>query len=114
MTEAPLYVQSHAVALWLISNPPARGPLEKHIHGLALHLVDHVILALKGFDRDRNIEDADASAVLLRAHLKLALDAGLIDDRQFLYITDEIISIGRQIGGWQRKIERGTVHGRHR
>ena len=114
MKEAPLYVQTHDLARWLLQNLAPSGPLEARVHEGALSLLDHVVLALKGFDRERNVDGADAATALLRTQLRLARDLDHIDDRQLLFLTRELDSIGRQIGGWLRRLESDSLQRRHR
>jgi len=77
-------------------------------------LLEHVVLALKGFEREEQVERADRAAALLRIHLRLALDLGQLDEDQFLHLASELDGIGRQIGGWQRRLLSDTMAGRHR
>ncbi len=104
--EAPLFARCMALCRWLFERFGAQPTalLGRTIEGDALRLLDHVVLALKNFEREENVDGADADLVLLRVHLRLAHEVGLIDERQFVHVTGETTEIGRQIGGWQRKL----------
>lgn len=109
MKEAPLYVQSHDLARWLLTALGEGDALGRRLHEDGLRLLDAVVLALKGFERQAHIEEADALAALLRVRLRLACDLGRIDDRQLVHATGELDSIGRQLGVWYRRVARDTV-----
>ena len=114
MTEAPLFVQTLALAQWLLANFAGEDPLARRVHGNALDLLDHVVLALKGFGREEQVDEADRSAALLRVHLRLALELRRLDEDRYLYLAEEMDGIGRQIGGWQKRLLSDTISPRHR
>ncbi len=68
-----------------------------------LRLVDQVVLAMADFDRPEHLHTADAELRTLRAHLLLALELGLLEEKFFLHLAARIDSMGRQIGGWSKK-----------
>ena len=72
------------------------------------------MLALKGFERDEQILRADEAATLLRAHLRLVHDCGGLPERQLVHVLGQLDEIGRQIGGWQRRLQSDRVTPRHR
>jgi hypothetical protein len=109
VAEAPLFVQTNEIARWLLANLPTEGPLEQRIHDDALALLDHIVLALKQFERERNLDEADARTALLRIHLRLACELGKIERRQLVFLTGELDAVGRQIGGWQKRLAQDTV-----
>lgn len=113
MKEAPLFAQALSLSQWLLTNLAAPSPLTSRIHAHALDLLERV-LALKGFDRDEQIDQADRSAALLRVHLRLALELGQLDDQRYLFLAGELDGIGRQLGGWQRRQSSSTIPARHR
>jgi len=102
--EAPLFVQTYAAARWMLDTIPASSPIGDRIHRGALDLLDHIVLALKNFDREQRVEEADECNALLRVHVRLAHDLGLLDERRMLYIVGELDEIGRQLGGWLRRL----------
>lgn len=114
MKEAPLYLHAHDLARWLLANLAPDSCLEERLHRDALALLDHIVLALKGFDRDHHLDEADATAAVLRARLRLARDLERLDDRRLVFLTDQLDQIGRQIGGWQRRLAADTMEPRHR
>ncbi len=104
--EAPLFVQCMALCRWCFEGLGAAPTalLARTIEGDALRVLDHVTLALKDFNRERNAEEADAALVLLRVHVRLAHELAMLDERQLVHVTGEMSAIGRQLGGWLRRM----------
>jgi hypothetical protein len=114
LSEAPLFVQSFDLAAWLATNVPAESEVARALHRDALALLDHVVLALKGVDREHHLERADELAALLRVRTRLAQRVGLLGERQLLFLAQELDGIGRQIGGWMRRLAGDSGEARHR
>jgi hypothetical protein len=114
VSEAPLFVQSLDLAGWLHRHFQVPGPLGERIHRRALDLVEAVTLALKDFDREEQVERADVSTAQLRVLLRLALDVGQLREEQFVHVAGMLDGIGRQIGGWQRRLGEATLPARRR
>jgi hypothetical protein len=112
--EAPLFAQSLSLSQWLLQNLAVPSPLRERIHAHALDLLEHLTLALKGFDREEHVEQADRTAARLRVMLRLAHELGQLDEERFLFLAEQLDGIGRQIGGWQRRLASGTMSSRHR
>jgi hypothetical protein len=112
--EAPLFVQTMALARWLLQHLDGPSVLVERIQRDALRLLDDVVLALKDVDRDESLARADTTAALLRVHLRLSQEVGAIDERQLVYLAGELDAVGRQIGGWQRRLAQSMEGGRHR
>jgi hypothetical protein len=110
MREAPVYIQTADLALWILNHAvgdPQR-PLWQRIQRQVLDLLEEIVLALKDFERPRRVKAADATLLLLRTHLHLAYRANLVSEAQWLFLAQELDAIGRQIGGWRNRIERAT------
>ncbi|QTD50913.1 four helix bundle protein [Sulfidibacter corallicola] len=68
-------------------------------------LLEAITLALKGFDRQENVVEADRALALVRLYLRLALEKQMIDDRQYAYGCRQCDSLGRQLGGWLKSLQ---------
>ena len=106
MKHAPVYTHTFDLVAWLLRHVEG-GPVADAIHADALALLDHVVLALKGFDRRRRLDEADAVNALLRVRLRLAHELELIDERRLLFCAERLDDIGKQLGGWIRHLDRG-------
>jgi hypothetical protein len=76
------------------------GVLQQRLCGDGLALLDALVLALKGRRRDEMLDQADEALLLLRIHLRLATDSGLLEEGQLLYALERADAVGRQLGGW--------------
>jgi hypothetical protein len=70
-----------------------------------LRLLDGVVLALKDRERLEALDEADRTLLQLRQRLRLAVPQALLDDRQALHGLARCDDIGRQLGGWLRRLE---------
>ncbi len=114
MKEAPLYAEAHDLARWIVENVPHDAPLPRRLHESSIDLLESVVLALKKHEREARIDEADSICVRLRACLRLACDTRTIDERRLLHLAERLDSIGRQIGGWKRRLAGDTVAPRRR
>ena len=101
---APLFVDTMRLATWVLRRFGGPAPLVRRIAEDSLALLDQVTLALRGSRRDERIAAADDRLHLLRIHLRLARELGLLDEAQLIYSLGECDGIGRQLGGWRRHL----------
>ncbi len=108
MKSSPLYQDTFALCGVLLEAMETRKDfreLNSRLCRGALRLLDFVVLAVAGFDRHDRLLDADEELRTFRVHLSLALELGLLDEEAFLAYIEQADRIGRQIGGWLRKLE---------
>ena len=111
---APLYVEAHDLARWVLERveawPPERGrSLERPLCGAACELLASVSLALTFPEgRSEYLRTADESIVRLRMMLRLAQDLALISPGGLRHALGRLRTIGRMLGGWQRQLRRPT------
>jgi hypothetical protein len=113
MKEAPLFVDAYDLALdlcRLLGSPSTDGEhrccgeLGKRVSATALDLLERITLTLKGYDQEDNAEQADERLAVLRVHLRLAMDLGLIERQRHLALIELLDAIGRQLGGWLKRL----------
>lgn len=108
MREAPLFVDCHDLWEWLTERLSDRDP-SAELAATALvesrRLLDHVTLALSGFEPRQHALRADELATLLRLHVRLLAERRALDDKQLLHATERLDGIGRQLGGWRKRLD---------
>ncbi len=107
MKQAPLHRDAVAlcgVLLQELEEASGQGELRRHLARTALALLDDVALAVSGFDRRARLADADAGLCALRTHLSLARDLKLLAEEPYLDLAEQADVVGRQIGGWLKKL----------
>ncbi|MBF0434631.1 MAG: hypothetical protein HQL77_04580 [Magnetococcales bacterium] len=91
MRPAPLYGDTMRLAALILRVTEAptfrQSPLGWRLQEGVLRLVDHVVLALAGQERQQRIAAADAELQTLRAHCFLALQMALMEEDLFLNRT---------------------------
>lgn len=108
MREAPLFVDCRELWTWLtgrLLGSERGGELRPAVLLEARQLLDSVTLALTGFDPPRHAQRADELATLLRLHVRLLADCELLDDSQLIHVTERLDAIGRQLGGWRKRLD---------
>ncbi len=111
MRGSPLYRDTLAlcgVLLQELDDGSDYIPLRRRVTDGALCLLDQMTLALAlaGSDRYDRVLQADAELQTLRTHLHLAFEIGITDEETFLALAEQMDTIGRQIGGWLKKLRR--------
>ncbi len=109
MSGSPLYRDTFALCGVLFEETAAGSggsAVGRRLHEGALRLLDDVTLALGGFERHERLRDADAELLTLRTHLQLAYELEMLPEQSFLALAEQADAIGRQIGGWLKKLGR--------
>lgn len=103
---APIFTTSWDLCIWILTKARAQPHdiLAQELAVEALRLLDTVTLALKNIDRVSALEDADLTLLRLRMRLRLAVEIDCLTDRQGQYALALADDIGRQIGGWQKRL----------
>lgn len=102
---APLYRDATRLYEYLApicSSDPR--PLSAALQTGALRLAEAIVLALKDRDRDQRLDEADERLLLLRLHLRLGESTKLLTSGQALHAAAIADEIGRQLGGWRKKL----------
>ncbi len=106
-TPAPVLRDASRLVEWILGRLEADpGPLPRRLCGRALDLLEAVSLALRRGARE-DVALADDALGLVRLHLRLAGERGLLDDRQLVFALGMADEVGRQLGGWLRKAPPG-------
>ena len=110
MKKAPIHRDTVALAGVLLEELGEAGAdaVARHLSAHALALLDDVVLAVAGRDRRDRLEDADAGLLVLRTHLRLAHSLGLLEREVFLDLAEQADVVGRQIGGWLKRLRRSA------
>jgi hypothetical protein len=108
VTRSPLLRDTLALAgvlLEELERTAGYDSLRRRLSEGVLRLLDHVTLALGGYHRASQVHAADAELRALRAHLLLAFELGLVGEELFVALGGQADAVGRQIGGWLKKLE---------
>ncbi len=110
MKEAPLFRESFIFADWLLQHFGERQQvLAQSLCKRALEFCELITLALKDFDRLSRAQRADEVLILLRLQLRLAAQGQLLSEAQMLHALKSADSLGRQLGGWLKRLERESL-----
>jgi 23S rRNA-intervening sequence protein len=107
MTGSPLFRDTFAlcgVVLEEVELEAGFQDVRRRLGRGALRLLDDVTLAFAGFERQERLADADAELATLRVQLRLAYELEVLDEEMFLALAEQADRIGRQLGGWLKKL----------
>ncbi len=109
--EAPIYVQTHDMLLWLVPHlerwPRAqRFFLAREVLETATKFYRCLLRARKvrGEARAGALLDADVELETLRALLRLGQEQKYLSLRQYEHVSKQLGEIGRQLGGWRASL----------
>ena len=114
MKEAPLHNDAIRLNVWLAPNLKGDAEIVHRARIAALDLLEHVALALQGFDREEEIHQADRALARLRVHLRVLYELDTLPEAQLLHVHGLMDGIGKQLGGWQRRLAVNTTEERRR
>jgi hypothetical protein len=110
VTRFPLFRETLALCGVLLEELGARtSPVALRLAGGAIRLLDNIALALGGFDQAEALYAADAELRTLRAQLLLAFELSLLPEQTYLMLIEQVDNVGRQIGGWRKKIKQSSA-----
>ena len=107
---APIFTASWDLCVWILTKTRAQphDVLAQELATEALRLLDAVTLALKNIDRASTLEEADLVLLRLRLRLRLAVEIDWLTDRQGQFALALADDIGRQLGGWQKRLKESS------
>ncbi len=106
MKGAPILGDALALAagvLELFDGGGAHDALRRHLATTVLAMADAVTLAVRGYDRDEALMEADARLQLLRGQIWLASTLDLVGEDDAAALDDQCDLVGRQLGGWLKQ-----------
>jgi hypothetical protein len=103
---SPLSRDTEALSEYLLGRfSSSPQPLPNRICHTALDLHESIMLAFQGRRTLTWLYHADEQLCVLRALLRLAHSQHMLDDTQLLHGSRMTESIGRQLGGWLKRLE---------
>ena len=108
--DAPVYVEAHDLAAWLLERFDAIEAcmgrrLGEEIAAASADLLVSVSLALTfPATRSEHLERADHGIVRLRTLLRLAEAIHALSPRRLRYCEERLAVVGRMVGGWRKRL----------
>ena len=108
----PILHEAYRLTLWMINHSrrmdrSLRFQLGERLQAACLELCKALNATRHAKRIDRPLARADQHLDDLRLLLNLSVDLRVLSPRQYGYVSDQILSIGNQLGGWRRKLRSG-------
>lgn len=83
---------------------------EKHVLGAEirrsmLELQRLIITAFKRYHKKTTLTDLDIELAILKRRVRLAKDLRYLDIKRYQLWTEQLVELGRMIGGWIRSVK---------
>lgn len=103
---APLHADTLDLGAWLAARLAGPvHPVDGRMFALAMQLHEETALALeRAGDRLDWVDRMDLTLTRLRAVARLAEHSRLLDAAAYMALAERLDGIGRQIGGWKRRL----------
>lgn len=112
MKQSPVFVKHYDLMAWLIPrtlNFPKsqRGVLARQIQK-ELFLIQEALVEAGTSERPvPSLEAADRALIRLRTYVRLSRDLHLLSVKQFEHAGRLMAEVGRLLGGWQKRVNKG-------
>ncbi|GAB1724423.1 MAG: diversity-generating retroelement protein Avd [Nitrospira sp. CR1.1] len=99
--------KAYDILLWLIGHvgkfPRShRFVLGERIETRMLSILEFLVRAAYAREKRGYLEQANADLQILRLLVRLGKDLGFTSEKQYEFISRELVELGRQIGGWTK------------
>ena len=103
--ESPIFVDAFQVVLNIEKlSHREDGDLLNRVKCLSIDLLETLTLALKGFDCEQRLLQADETLVRFKLNVRLLIEAYPERRGFWLQISKQLVVIGKQLGGWQKSL----------
>ncbi|MDH7487097.1 MAG: diversity-generating retroelement protein Avd [Anaerolineae bacterium] len=103
--QSPIFTKTYDLLKWLLPHldkypKSQRFRLAKRIEDAAFDFHSLLIQATKEGHPRRTLLQADAELDKLRHYIRLAVDLGYTSPRQYGYVAEMLVEVGKLLGGW--------------
>jgi hypothetical protein len=108
--QSPIFVKVEAFLVWLLGHTRKfpkheRFRLAKRVEDAAFALHECLLYAARDQQAYPHLLQADVELDKLRTYLRLALEYQYTSRNQYGYAAQQVVEIGRLLGGWQKSIQ---------
>lgn len=106
--QSPIFIKTESLLLWMLQHTKKfpreeRFRLAQRIEQVFFNFHESLLYAAKTDDTKHYLHKANAEIDMIRTYLRFALELGYTTPDQYHYIAEQIIEIGKLLGGWIKK-----------
>ena len=114
MKESPIFVKTQSFLVWIIERAERFRKTQRFVMALrvqncALDFQELLIEAARSKAPLKELKEADVCLEKLRRNIRLCVDLKLLTIRQYEYAAENLVEIGKLLGGWIKS--KGRVAG---
>ena len=108
MKESPIFVKTQIFTVWLLERTERfrktqRFVMGKRIQDAALDFQEAITTAANKSNPKDILNRANIKLDILRRHIRTCVDLKLFSIRQYEFASQNLVEIGRLLGGWRKK-----------
>lgn len=111
--QSPIFAKTYDFVVWLL-NTTERFPkserfrLARRVEDSAFAFYETLLSATRARNPERLLFDADVELDRLRLYVRLSHARGLLRDNQYRYAAEQLVEIGKLLGGWLKSVTAGS------
>lgn len=107
--QSPIFAKTYDFILWLLAHTEKfpkseRFRLARRIEDSAFIFYETLLQATRTHSAQRVLLDADLELDRLRLYIRLSHGRGLLLDNQYRYAAEQLVEIGKLLGGWLKSL----------
>ena len=112
MKESPIFIKTQSFLVWIIERAERFRKAQRFVMALrvqnsALDFHENLIEASKSKYALKELNKADVSLEKLRRQIRLCVDLKLLTIRQYEFAAENLVEIGKLLGGWMNSQKTG-------
>ena len=112
MNESPIFIKTQVFAVWLLERTERfrktqRFVMGKRLQDAILNFQEAIIQVAKKDNSIEYLREADAQLEMVRRHIRTCVDLKLLSPRQYEYAAGHLVELGKLLGGWINKENKG-------
>ena len=101
----PLYVKWSDTIVWIFARTERfpknlRYSLSQKIDNLCIEILELIVITIYSRNKVEKLEKINLKLEVLRTLIQIAHKMKLLNDRQYQYISGELLECGKMVGGW--------------
>ena len=109
--QSPIFLKTENLMLWMMNHTrkfprEERFRLASRIEQILFTFHESLLYATKTRQK-QYLHKADAEFDMLRTYIRFSLELGYTSPDQYLHISEQLVEIGKLLGGWIKKASTG-------